>query len=69
MMDTLACGATFGAALAASGVHSPHVIVSQLTLENFHMLESFLTAAASSAYVESFSPFRRPRPASPGTIG
>lgn len=48
MMDTIACGATFGAALATAGVHQPHVIVSQLTLENSHMLESFLTAAASS---------------------
>lgn len=77
MLDTLACGATFGAALAASGVHQPDVIVSQLTLEDFHMLESFLTAVASSAYVNPPPPplsltldiFCRLRPASRETIG
>lgn len=49
MLDTIACGAAFGAALAAAAVHQPSVIVSQLGLTNFHMLESFLAAAASSA--------------------
>ncbi|KAK8080670.1 hypothetical protein PG997_008488 [Apiospora hydei] len=49
MLDTVACGAAFGAALAAAAVHQPYVIVSQLRLTNFHMLESFLAAAASSA--------------------
>ncbi|KAK8052093.1 hypothetical protein PG993_003478 [Apiospora rasikravindrae] len=49
MLDTVACGAAFGAALAASAVHQPYVIVTQLRLTNFHMLESFLAAAASSA--------------------
>ncbi|KAK8105987.1 hypothetical protein PG999_009346 [Apiospora kogelbergensis] len=49
MFDTVACGAAFGAALAAAAVHQPYVIVSQLKLTNFHMLESFLAAAASSA--------------------
>lgn len=42
-------GVLFGAALAAAGVASPAVIISQLRLENFHMLEVFLTASASSA--------------------
>ncbi|KAK7958194.1 YeeE/YedE family protein [Apiospora saccharicola] len=50
MLDTIACGAAFGAALAAAAVHQPYVIVSQLSLANFHMLESFLAAAASSAF-------------------
>lgn len=49
ILDTLLCGTAFGAALAAAGVHQPVVIVSQLTMDNFHMLESFLAAAASSA--------------------
>ncbi|KAK7927052.1 YeeE/YedE family protein [Apiospora marii] len=49
MLDTVACGAAFGAALAVAAVHQPQVIVSQLSLTNFHMLESFLAAAASSA--------------------
>ncbi|KAK8090921.1 hypothetical protein PG994_000426 [Apiospora phragmitis] len=49
MIDTIACGTAFGAALAAAAVHQPYVIVSQLSLTNFHMLESFLAAAASSA--------------------
>ncbi|KAK8011361.1 YeeE/YedE family protein [Apiospora arundinis] len=49
MLDTIACGAAFGAALSAAAVHQPYVIVSQLKLTNFHMLESFLAAAASSA--------------------
>jgi hypothetical protein len=48
MAATLASGAAFGAALVASGVHQPATIISQLKLENFHMLESFLTGAATS---------------------
>ena len=48
-MDTLVTGAAFGAALTASGVYQPSVIVSQLTLENWHMIQTFLTATATSA--------------------
>ncbi|KAK6063323.1 YeeE/YedE family protein [Seiridium cupressi] len=48
ILTTAFCGSAFGVALTASGVHRPDVIISQLTLSNFHMLESFLTAAASS---------------------
>jgi hypothetical protein len=48
MLDTLLSGAAFGAALTAAGVHQPAVIISQLTLDNFHMVESFLAAAAGS---------------------
>jgi hypothetical protein len=43
-------GMLFGAALSAAGVASPSVILQQLRLEDFHMLEVFLTATASSAY-------------------
>lgn len=48
-MDTLITGAAFGAALTASGVYQPSVIVSQLKFENWHMIQTFLTASASSA--------------------
>ncbi|KAK9412801.1 putative YeeE/YedE family protein [Seiridium unicorne] len=48
ILTTAFCGSAFGVALTASGVHRPDVIISQLTLSNFDMLESFLTAAASS---------------------
>ncbi|KAK3398791.1 hypothetical protein B0T20DRAFT_218167 [Sordaria brevicollis] len=48
-MNTLVTGAAFGAALTASGVYQPSVIVSQLKFENWHMMQAFLTAAASSA--------------------
>lgn len=46
-------GAGFGAALTAAGVYSPGVIMAQLRLEDFHMLKTFLTASATSAYVSS----------------
>lgn len=44
-----AAGATFGAALFASGVYSPAVITAQLRLNDFHMMKAFLTASAVSA--------------------
>jgi hypothetical protein len=44
-------GAAFGSALTLSGVYSPSVIISQMQLRNFHMLETFLTASAISVYV------------------
>jgi hypothetical protein len=44
-------GAAFGAALTLSGVYSPSVIISQMQLRNFHMLQTFLTASASSVYI------------------
>jgi hypothetical protein len=44
-------GAAFGAALTFSGVYMPSVIISQMQLRNFHMLQTFLTASASSVYV------------------
>ncbi|KAK0629663.1 YeeE/YedE family protein [Bombardia bombarda] len=50
-MDTLISGAAFGAALTASGVFQPSVIISQLKFQSFHMIQAFLTAAASSACI------------------
>ncbi|KAK3687283.1 hypothetical protein B0T22DRAFT_478623 [Podospora appendiculata] len=54
-MDTLISGAAFGAALTASGVFQPSVIISQLQFTNFHMIQAFLTAAASSALIVTVS--------------
>jgi hypothetical protein len=42
-------GALFGAALTVSGVYLPTVIIKQMQLRDFHMLQVFLTATASSA--------------------
>ncbi|KAL3422721.1 YeeE/YedE family protein [Phlyctema vagabunda] len=44
-------GTVFGAALAASGVYSPSIIISQMQLTDFHMLKVFLGASASSALI------------------
>ncbi|KAH8882531.1 hypothetical protein GQ53DRAFT_787405 [Thozetella sp. PMI_491] len=51
MASTFISGAVFGAALTASGVYQPSTIISQFRLENWHMMETFLTAAATSTYV------------------
>lgn len=48
-LATSAAGALFGAALVASGVHLPSVILGQMQLRDFHMLKVFLSASASSA--------------------
>ncbi|KAK0701848.1 hypothetical protein B0T26DRAFT_534145 [Lasiosphaeria miniovina] len=50
-MNSLLSGAALGAALTASGVFQPSVIVSQLKFENFHMIQAFLTAAAASTCI------------------
>lgn len=42
-------GACFGAALFASGVYHPAIIVAQLRFESFHMLQVMLGASAASA--------------------
>ncbi|KAL2208695.1 hypothetical protein CC79DRAFT_1366904 [Sarocladium strictum] len=49
MATTILSGAAFGAALLAAGFHQPVAIISQLRLENFHMVQAFITATASSA--------------------
>ncbi|KAI0512513.1 hypothetical protein F5B22DRAFT_305580 [Xylaria bambusicola] len=51
MFDSLLSGASFGAALAASGMYEPTVILSQMKLENWHMVQTFLTASAASTFV------------------
>ncbi|GAB1316686.1 hypothetical protein MFIFM68171_06896 [Madurella fahalii] len=47
-MNNLLSGAAFGAALTASGVYEPATILSQFDFTNFHMLQTFLAAAAGS---------------------
>ena len=42
-------GVVFGVALTASRVYHPLVIINQMRLTDFHMLEVFLTAGATSA--------------------
>jgi hypothetical protein len=42
-------GALFGAALMSAGVYSPHIIIGQMKLVDFHMLKAFIAASASSA--------------------
>ncbi|KAK5400775.1 hypothetical protein LTR06_011267 [Exophiala xenobiotica] len=44
-------GVVFGAALTASRVYHPSVIINQFRLADFHMLEVFLTAGATGAFV------------------
>ncbi|OAA52908.1 hypothetical protein ISF_09186 [Cordyceps fumosorosea ARSEF 2679] len=47
-MATVLAGASFGAAMIAAGFHNPAVVVSQLRFENWHMVQAFLAATASS---------------------
>ncbi|KAJ9610513.1 hypothetical protein H2200_005290 [Cladophialophora chaetospira] len=51
LLLSAASGSIFGAALTASGVYSPSVIISQLGLSNFHMIKSFVAASACSALI------------------
>ncbi|EPE09882.1 hypothetical protein F503_04977 [Ophiostoma piceae UAMH 11346] len=51
MAEVAATGAVFGAALVASGVYQPSVILSQLKWDNYHMLQAFLTATAASSII------------------
>jgi len=48
-MATLVPGTAFGAALAASGVYMPSVIIDQFRLTDFHMFQVFATAMGSRA--------------------
>lgn len=48
MFDSFLSGAAFGAALAATGMYHPAVIISQMKLENWHMVQTFLTASGAS---------------------
>ncbi|KAF6823085.1 YeeE/YedE family protein [Colletotrichum musicola] len=71
-MTTVLSGAAFGAALVAAGVYQPAVIIAQLKLENWHMIQAFLAAAASStAIVLTLDKlgYVRPKPRSPSRLG
>lgn len=59
-MATILTGLAFGASFVASGVYQPSVILGQLSLENWHMIQSFLTATATSSCVLLLSLSRRP---------
>ncbi|KAI0600902.1 hypothetical protein F4775DRAFT_607971 [Biscogniauxia sp. FL1348] len=48
-------GASFGAALAASGIYQPDVIIAQLELADWHMIQTFLTASGTSMLVVTIS--------------
>lgn len=47
-MATVLAGASFGAAMIAAGFYNPAVVISQLKFENWHMMQAFLAATASS---------------------
>ncbi|KAI0465814.1 hypothetical protein F4859DRAFT_346245 [Xylaria cf. heliscus] len=51
MLSSFLSGAAFGAALAATGMYQPTVILSQMRLENWHMVQTFLTASGASTLV------------------
>ncbi|KAI0404213.1 hypothetical protein F4802DRAFT_598408 [Xylaria palmicola] len=51
MLDAFVSGAAFGAALAATGMYQPSVILSQMKLENWHMVQTFLMASGASTLV------------------
>jgi len=53
MASSLLSGTAFGAALTASGVFHPSVILGQFKLADWSMLETFLTATASSTLLIS----------------
>ncbi|KIW35698.1 uncharacterized protein PV07_02382 [Cladophialophora immunda] len=51
ILKSTGAGAVFGVALTMSRVYHPLVIINQMRLTDFHMLEVFLTACAASAIV------------------
>ncbi|RYP63272.1 hypothetical protein DL770_009430 [Monosporascus sp. CRB-9-2] len=66
MLSDFITGAAFGAALRASGVYEPAVILSQLNVTDWHMVETFLTASGTSVVVVALSqllghPSQKPR--------
>jgi len=48
LTQTLA-GSAFGAALTASGVWKPAIILDQMRFHDLHMLKVFMTASSASA--------------------
>ncbi|KAF9881917.1 YeeE/YedE family protein [Colletotrichum karsti] len=72
MATTALSGAAFGAALVGAGVYQPSVIIAQLKLENWHMIQAFLAAAASSTCIVLALDklgYVRPKPRSPSRLG
>ncbi len=51
-MDNILTGAAMGAALTTAGVYAPDIILSQFNFTDFTMLQTFLSAAAGSTYVD-----------------
>ncbi|KAI1828691.1 hypothetical protein F4861DRAFT_14542 [Xylaria intraflava] len=51
MLEYFVSGAAFGAALTATGMYQPGVIQAQMRLENWHMVETFLTASGASTLI------------------
>jgi hypothetical protein len=49
LATNLISGSAFGAALLASGVYRPRIIVDQFSLQHSYMLGVFLTASGISA--------------------
>lgn len=49
LLPSTITGGLFGAALTVSGVYLPPTIISQMQLQDFHMLSVFLTASSTSA--------------------
>lgn len=64
-MATVLTGLAFGASLVASGVYQPSVIRGQLDLSNWHMIQAFLTATATSSSVLPPPPTSPPTPVLP----
>ncbi len=50
-MDNILTGAAMGAALTTAGVYAPDIILHQFNFTDFTMLQTFLSAAAGSTYV------------------
>lgn len=49
MTTTFLSGAAFGAAMMAASFHNPAIVIAQMKFENWHMMQAFLAATASSA--------------------
>ncbi|KAI0147689.1 hypothetical protein GGR57DRAFT_476367, partial [Xylariaceae sp. FL1272] len=51
MLDAFLSGAAFGAALGASGVYQPAVILAQMKMQDFRMMQTFFVASAASTVI------------------
>ncbi|KAI1461970.1 hypothetical protein F4805DRAFT_189483 [Annulohypoxylon moriforme] len=57
MLGPYVSGAAFGAALTATAIYQPDVIIGQMHLQNWHMVTTFLTATGTSTLLVTL--FRR----------